>query len=67
MTDIQLFIAGCVLFSPVLIVLYSSFQELIGEHSNKSIKKPVYKYLSQIGFTILVVSACFLLGIAIFF
>jgi len=67
MTDIQLFIAGCVLFSPVLIVLYSSFQELIGEHSNKSIEKPVYKYLSQIGFTILVVSACFLLGIAIFF
>ena len=56
MTDIQLFIAGCVLFSPVLIGLYGSFQELIGEHSNKSINKPVYKYLSQIGFSILVIS-----------
>ena len=67
MTDIQLFIAGCVIFSPVLIVLYSSFQELNGEHSNKSINKPVYKYLSQIGISILVISACFLLGIAIFF
>ena len=67
MSDIQLFIAGCVLFSPVVIVLYSSFQELIGEHSNKSINKPVYKYLSQIGFSILVISACFLLGLAIFF
>ena len=67
MTDIQLFIAGCILFSPVLIVLYTSFQELIGEYSNKSINKPVYKYLSQIGFSILVISACFLLGIAIFF
>ena len=67
MTDIHLFIAGCVLFSPVLIVLYSSFQELIGEHSNKSINKPVYKYLSQIGFSILVISVCFLMGIVIFF
>ena len=67
MTDIQLFVAGCVLFSPVLIVLYSTFQEIISGHSNKSINKPVYKYLSQIGFSVLVVSVCFLLGIVIFF
>ncbi|MFL2591232.1 MAG: hypothetical protein ACJ0PY_05200 [Flavobacteriaceae bacterium] len=67
MTDIQLFVAGCVLFSPVLIVLYSTFQEIISGHSNKSINKPVYKYLSQIGFSVLVISVCFLLGIVIFF
>ncbi|MFL2611487.1 MAG: hypothetical protein CBD66_005205 [Flavobacteriaceae bacterium TMED206] len=67
MTDVQLFVAGCVLFSPVLIVLYSTFQEIISGHSNKSINKPVNKYLSQIGFSFLVISVCFLLGIVIFF
>ena len=65
MTDLQLFIIGCVLFAPVLLVMFTSLVE-IQKPKEKSSNKPIYFYVNQIGFSVLLIGFCVLLGILIF-
>ena len=67
MNDLELFIIGCIVFSPVFFLLFTTFQELQDNSEEKArSKKNVNNYLKQIGFSLLLVSACVLLGIIIF-
>ena len=67
MSDLELFIIGCIVFSPVLFVLFTTFQELQDKSAEKArSKQNVNNYLKQIGFSLLLISACVLLGIIIF-
>jgi hypothetical protein len=65
MTDLQLFIIGCVLFAPVLLVMFTSLVE-IQKPKEKSSNKPISFYVNQIGFSVLLIGFCVLLGILIF-
>ena len=65
MTDLQLFIIGCILFAPVLLVIFISLVE-IQKPKEKNSDKPISFYLNQIGFSVLMIGVCVLLGIIIF-
>ena len=65
MTDLQLFIIGCVLFTPVLLVLFTSLIE-IQKPKEKNSNKPISFYINQIAFSVLMIGICVLLGIIIF-
>ena len=65
MTDLQLFIIGCVLFTPVLLVMFISLVEIQKPKSKNSDKSITY-YINQIGFSVLMIGVCVLLGILIF-
>ncbi len=65
MTDLQLFIIGCVLFTPVLLVLFTSLIE-IQKPKEKNSNKPISFYINQIAFSVLMIGVCVLLGIMIF-
>ena len=65
MTDLQLFIIGCVLFAPVLLVMFTSLVE-IQKPKEKSSNKPISFYVNQIGFSVLMIGFFVLLGILIF-
>lgn len=65
MTDLQLFIIGCILFAPVLLVMFISLVE-IQKPKEKNSDKPISFYLNQIGFSVLMIGVCVLLGIIIF-
>ena len=64
MTDLQLFIIGCVLFAPVVLVMFTSIVE-IQKPKVKNSDKPIEYYVSQIGISVLI-GFCVLLGILIF-
>ena len=64
MTDLQLFIIGCVLFAPVLLVMFTSLVE-IQKPKEKSSNKPISFYVNQIGFSVLMIGFFVLLGILI--
>jgi CHASE3 domain sensor protein len=67
MSDLELFIIGCIVFSPVLFVLFTTFQELQDNSSEKArSNQNVNNYLKQIGFSLLLISTCVLMGIIIF-
>jgi hypothetical protein len=65
MTDLQLFIIGCVLFTPVILVMFTSIIE-IQKPKVKNSDKSIEYYLYQIGFSVLLIGLCVLLGILIF-
>lgn len=65
MTDLQLFIIGCVLFTPVLLVMFISLVE-IQKPKPKNSDKSITYYINQIGFSVLMIGVCVLLGILIF-
>tara|TARA_B100001250_G_C19804546_1_gene792655 strand:- start:511 stop:714 length:204 start_codon:yes stop_codon:yes gene_type:complete len=65
MTDLQLFIIGCVLFAPVLLVMFISLIEF-QKPIEKSSDKPISFYVNQIAFSVLMIGVCVLLGILIF-
>ena len=65
MTDLQLFIIGCVLFTPVLLVMFISLVEIQKPKAKNSDKSITY-YINQIGFSVLMIGVCVLLGILIF-
>lgn len=65
MTDLQLFIIGCVLFAPVLLVMFTTLNE-IQKPKLKSSDKSITYYVNQIGFSVLMIAVCVLLGIIIF-
>jgi len=65
MNDLQLFIIGCVLFMPVILVIATSIIELQKpktEGSNKSIGY----YINQIGLSVILIGVFVLFGIIIF-
>ena len=67
MSDLELFIIGCIVFSPVLFVLYTTFQELQDNSVEKARSKlNLNNYLKQIGFSLLLISAFVIMGIIIF-
>jgi hypothetical protein len=65
MTDIQLFIIGCVLFAPVILVIFTSIIE-IQKPKIKNSDKSIGYYVYQIGLSVLLIGFCVLLGILIF-
>ena len=65
MTDLKLFIIGCVLFAPVLLVMFTTLVE-IQKPKEKSSDKPISFYGNQIAFSVLMIGVCVLLGILIF-
>jgi hypothetical protein len=65
MTDLKLFIIGCVLFAPVLLVMFTTLVE-IQKPKEKSSDKPISFYVNQIAFSVLMIGVCVLLGILIF-
>ena len=65
MTDLQLFIIGCVLFAPVVLVMFTSIVE-IQKPKVKNSDKPIQYYVYQIGISVLLIGFCVLLGILIF-
>ena len=65
MTDLQLFIIGCVLFAPVVLVMFTSIVE-IQKPKVKNSDKPIEYYVYQIGISVLLIGFCVLLGILIF-
>ena len=65
MTDLQLFIIGCVLFSPVLLVMFISFVE-IQKPKEKNSDKPISFYVNQIAFSVFMIGVCVLLVVMIF-
>ena len=66
MNDVQLFIIGCVLFAPVLLVMFGSIMETRQSGTTKPSNKPINFYLHQIAFSVLLIAVFVLLGILIF-
>lgn len=66
MNDLQLFIIGCVLFAPVLLVMFISFLETQKTETTKPSDKSINFYLYQIAFSVLLIAIFVLLGILIF-
>ena len=65
MSDLQLFIIGCVLFMPVILVMFTSIIELKNQRLKNSDKSIGY-YINQIGLSVILIGICVLLGIIIF-
>lgn len=65
MSDLQLFIIGCVLFMPVILVMFTSIIEL-QKPKTKNSDKSIGYYISQIGLSVILIGICVLLGIIIF-
>ena len=65
MSDLQLFIIGCVLFMPVILVLFTSIIEL-QKPKTKNSDKSIGYYINQIGLSVILIGICVLLGIIIF-
>ena len=66
MNDLQLFIIGCVLFAPVLLVLFGSILETRETDTAKPSNKSINFYINQIAFSVLLIAVFVLLGILIF-
>ena len=66
MNDVQLFIIGCVLFAPVLLVMFGSILETRESKSIKPSEKPINFYIYQIAFSVLLIAVFVLLGVLIF-
>jgi hypothetical protein len=66
MNDVQLFIIGCVLFAPVLLVMFGSILETRESEGNKPSEKPINFYIYQIAFSVLLIAVFVLLGVLIF-
>ncbi|MBH45732.1 MAG: hypothetical protein CMC93_03850 [Flavobacteriaceae bacterium] len=66
MNDVQLFIIGCVLFAPVLLVMFGSILETRESESIKPSEKPINFYIYQIAFSVLLIAVFVLLGVLIF-
>ena len=66
MSDVQLFIIGCVLFAPVLLVMFGSILETRESENNKPSEKPINFYIYQIAFSVLLIAVFVLLGVLIF-
>ncbi len=65
MSDLQLFIIGCVLFMPVMLVMFTSIIEL-QKPKTKNSDKSIGYYINQIGLSVILIGICVLLGIIIF-
>tara|TARA_B100001057_G_scaffold482665_1_gene558409 strand:+ start:433 stop:636 length:204 start_codon:yes stop_codon:yes gene_type:complete len=65
MSDLQLFIIGCVLFMPVLLVVVTSLIE-IQKPKTKNSDKSIGYYLNQIGLSVILIGVFVLFGIIIF-
>ena len=65
MSDLQLFIIGCVLFMPVILVMVTSITELHRPKTKNSDKSIGY-YINQIGLSVILIGVFVLLGIVIF-
>tara|TARA_B100000963_G_C22636349_1_gene677843 strand:+ start:2024 stop:2227 length:204 start_codon:yes stop_codon:yes gene_type:complete len=65
MSDLQLFIIGCVLFMPVILVMFTSIIEL-QKPKTKNSDKSIGYYINQIGLSVILIGICVLLGIIIF-
>ena len=65
MTDLQLFIIGCVLFMPVILVMVTSIIE-IQKPKTKNSNKSIGYYINQIGLSVILIGVFVLLGIVIF-
>ena len=65
MSDLQLFIIGCVLFIPVILVMFTSIIEL-QKPKTKNSDKSIGYYINQIGLSVILIGICVLLGIIIF-
>ena len=65
MSDLQLFIIGCVLFMPVILVMFTSIIEL-QKPKTKNSDKSISYYINQIGLSVILIGICVLLGIIIF-
>ena len=65
MSDLQLFIIGCVLFMPVILVMFTSIIEL-QKPKTKNSDKSIDYYINQIGLSVILIGICVLLGIIIF-
>tara|TARA_Y100000287_G_C14099682_1_gene294522 strand:- start:30 stop:233 length:204 start_codon:yes stop_codon:yes gene_type:complete len=65
MSDLQLFIIGCVLFMPVILVMFTSIIEL-QKPKTKNSDKSIGYYINQIGLSAILIGICVLLGIIIF-
>ena len=66
MNDLQLFIIGCVLFAPVLLVMFGSILETREKETIKPSNKSINFYIYQIAFSVLLIAVFVLLGIVIF-
>ena len=66
MNDLQLFIIGCILFAPVLLVMFGSILETREKETTKPSNKSINFYIYQITFSILLIAVFVLLGILIF-
>ena len=65
MSDLQLFIIGCVLFMPVILVMFTSIIEL-QKPKTKNSDKSIGYYINQIGLSVILIGICVLLGVIIF-
>ena len=65
MTDLQLFIIGCVLFMPVVLVMVTSIIE-IQKPKTKNSNKSIGYYINQIGLSVILIGVFVLFGIIIF-
>ena len=65
MTDLQLFIIGCVLFMPVILVMVTSIIE-IQKPKTKNSDKSIGYYINQIGLSVILIGVFVLFGIIIF-
>jgi hypothetical protein len=65
MTDLQLFIIGCVLFMPVILVMVTSIIE-IQKPKTKNSNKSIGYYINQIGLAVILIGVFVLFGIIIF-
>jgi ABC-type tungstate transport system substrate-binding protein len=65
MTDLQLFIIGCVLFMPVILVMVTSIIE-IQKPKTKNSSKSIGYYVNQIGLSVILIGVFVLFGIIIF-
>ena len=64
MTDLQLFIIGCVLFMPVILVMVTSIIE-IQKPKTKNSNKSIGYYINQIGLAVILIGVFVLFGIII--
>ncbi|MAV15682.1 MAG: hypothetical protein CMG08_02585 [Candidatus Marinimicrobia bacterium] len=65
MTDLQLFIIGCILFMPVILVMVTSIIE-IQKPKTKNSNKSIGYYINQIGLSVILIGVFVLFGIIIF-
>ena len=65
MTDLQLFIIGCILFMPVILVMVTSIIE-IQKPKTKNSNKSIDYYINQIGLSVILIGVFVLFGIIIF-